>query len=312
MDKPGLVFFGNECLSSACDYERAPILASLLGQNYNIEALIISRRKTSSRQIKEPASLALARKYGLKVVEITAPGELERAATGFQSEFAVLASFGFLISPAVLKHFRLGIVNVHPSLLPLYRGPTPIEAVLLNGETQTGVSLMRLEKHFDTGGIYAQQVLAIESGETKLNLTRRLAELASRMLVDTLLPIWQQKLLSKPQDHSLATYTEPIAASRPNDFKQHAAGYLERHIRAFAGCPNNKFLLNQRMVEILTARAEPDKTGRADVSYDKSSGCLRIRCLKDCLAVERLQPAGRRAMSASDFVNGFYRQLLSR
>ena len=311
MAKPGLVFFGNERLSSARGYDQAPILASLISQNYNLEALVISGRRTKSRQAKEPAVARLAREHGLSVVEVTTPAELKERIAALKAEFAVAASFGFLIGPASLKHFRLGIVNVHPSLLPLYRGPTPIETALLNGDAQTGVSLMRLEEELDAGGIYAQQRLAIRASETKLSLTSRLGELASRMLADTLPLIWRQELPSRAQNHRLATYTEPIKAGPPLDFQQHDAEHLERHIRAFAGCPNSKFSLNRRLVEVLEARAESN-AGGPDIDYDKPSNSLRIKCRRGQLTVTRLRPAGQRAMSAGDFVNGFYRQLSSR
>ena len=312
MRKTKIVFFGNECLSSAGDYDQAPILSTLLEQNYEIEALVLSQHVSKSRSKPRQALLKMARKYNLQVFHVENTLELEKTLSTLKSEWAVLASFGLLLSSHVLTHFRSGIVNVHPSLLPKHRGPTPIETALLEGDQETGVSLMRVAKELDAGGIYAQTKLAIERHETKFSLTNRLADLAARLLSDKLPQIFEHELTAREQNHDLATYTEKIVSQEPFNLRDQDAEYWERHIRAFADCPNNKFRLNGHLVEIQKTHIGRSIDATEDAVYDKKERVLFVRCLTGWLAIEQLKPANRRSITANDFVNGFFRELLLR
>ncbi len=282
----------------------------LLSQNYNIEALIIRNRETKSRSANRTAVLDLAAEHSLKILRIDNPNSLKDAVASLKSRAAVLASFGLLLHKEILGHFPLGIINVHPSLLPAHRGPTPIENAILKGDLRTGITLMKISENLDAGDIYAQSELNIGKDENKLSLTRRLGVLAAGILAENLPLILKQQLRPKPQDHQQATYTPTIKSGRTLDFEQHPANYFERHIRAFEGCPNNKFKLNQKTVEIKSAGAFKLANCRQPVFYDKQKKLIYVRCQRDYLAVALLQPADRNVMSAADFVNGFYRELL--
>lgn len=304
-----IVFFGNERLSSAINYTEAPLMQMLLSQKYNIEALIIKNKETKSRSLRELAILGLAKKHTLNVVKINTLEELEQVVSGLKSELAILASFGFFLNDKILQHFSLGIINVHPSLLPLHRGSTPIENALLKGDLETGISLMEISDKLDAGNIYAQEKLAIETDDTKLQLTHKLGVLAAQMLQKNLPLILQQQLEPVPQDHQKATYSDEIKSNDVLYFKQHSATYLKQHIRAFMDCPNNKFYLNKYLIEIKAAQVFQSTELLPLVSYNKQAGLIYVKCKKDYLAIERLQPANRREMSASEFVNGFYQEL---
>ena len=308
--KKSIVFFGNERLSSAIEYDQAPIMQTLITQNYNIEALIIKNKHTRSRSLRQLAILGLASRNNLNIIEVKNNEDLRQAVKKLHAELAVLASFGLILTEEILQHFPLGIVNIHPSLLPIYRGPTPIEHALLNGDTETGISLMNVSRELDAGDIYMQKKLSIQEHESKLSLTQRLGLLAAQMLDQNLPLIMEKNLKMQPQDHRKATYSKAIRAQVLSDFQQYPASYLERYIRAFQGCPNNKFHLNEMIVEIKSARAMQAANLVKDISYDRQQKLLYIRCQKDYLAVNKLQPAGRREMTASDFVNGFCQELL--
>ena len=300
-----VVFLGNEHLSSAADYKQTPILEALLKNGQNVEALIIKRKPAISRQKQHSASLDLAQRYNLTTIIVTDLIELKQALKGFSSDLAVLASFGLLLSQDVLDHFRLGIINVHPSLLPHGRGPTPIESSLLHGETKTGISLIKLNQHLDAGDIYTQTETAILSGETKLSLTKRLGQLAAETLIANLDSIRGGQLKPVAQNEAGASYTKHIKAGEVLNFQEHEAIYLERYIRAFDNCPNNKFLLANEIVEIKSAHlAQPEKPP-GDIFYIKESKLLYVRCEQGFLAIAELQPNNRNPMSAADFANGF-------
>ena len=285
-------------------------MRTLLAENYNIEALIIKDEETRSRSQRRLAILDLAQEHSLNVVQINNSKELEEVVVGLKSCLAILASFGFILHEKILQHFSLGLVNIHPSLLPSHRGPTPIESALLKGDLETGISLMKISEELDAGDIYAQSKLSIKTNEDKLSLTERLGVLASQMLAENLPLILKQQLKPRPQDNQRATYTSTIKSKDILSFEQYSADYLQRHIRAFEGCPNNKFKFKQQIIEIKSAQAIKLANQKPPVSYDKQKKLIYIRCQKDYLAVKHLQPANRNVMSASDFVNGFYRELL--
>ena len=308
----GIVFFGNERLSSAAAYRRTPIMEALLAAGFEIEALVIKNNETRSRKANPPAVLAAAAARNIDVVKVGTGGELRAAVGKLTSEAAVLAGFGMLLEEEVINRFPRGIVNVHPSLLPVHRGPTPIENAILDGDRETGVSLMKIGPELDAGGIYAQGKLAIKEGESKLSLTERLGDLAGGMITRNLALILEQRLQPRPQDHSRATYSRPIKPAANLKFEQHSAAYLARHIRAFAGCPNNKFDLDGRTVEIISAEPSGRPAQAEPLAYDRSAGRLYARCRRGCLAIETLRPESRNAMAAADFVNGFIRRLADR
>ena len=307
-----VVFFGNERLSSSSAYVQAPIMEALLDAGFEIEALIIKNNETRSRKTTRPAILDRAEARNVNVVRVGTPDELHAAVGKLTSKAAVLASFGMLLKDRIIGHFPLGIVNVHPSLLPAHRGPTPIESAILNGDQETGISLMKISSELDAGDIYAQNRLAIEKDESKLSLTERLGGLAAEMIVENLVLILEQRLQPQPQDHNRATYSRPIKPAPALKFAQHSAEYLHRHIRAFAGCPNNKFDLDGQTVEIISARPASRPGQTTPLAYDRSDGLLYARCRQGHLAIESLRPLSRKDMTAADFVNGFSRQLLNR
>lgn len=300
-----IVFFGNERLSSAKNYDRAPILQTLLDEGYEIEALIIKNNTTQTRAANKLAVLKLAAERNLNVVKVKTASELQTIAAQLTSEAAILASFGKLLGDEVIRQFPLGIINAHPSLLPAYRGPAPIENTILNGDQETGVSLMKIDSGLDAGDIYSQNRLKVDKNETKLGLTIKLGALAADMIAKNLPLILEQQSQPQPQDHSQATYSQAIKATPALQFEQHSADYLQRHLRAFAGCPNNKFMLCGQTVEIIVASAVNCRQLAAPLAYDHAEKLLYARCQQGYLAIKRIHPQNRSEMAASDFVNGF-------
>ena len=220
----------------------------------------------------------------------------------------VLASFGVMIPSEVLEVFEPeGILNIHPSLLPKYRGPSPIESAILNGDTEFGVSVMKLAPAMDAGPVYYQTVLAgTEIGKMtgaevseeglpldKLAIYKALAETGARWILSHL------NDLPEPvaQDGASATYTEkmikPMGVLHP---EKESADEVLRKIVAYAGYPKAKYAVFGQNCTILAARKlKPD-----------TQAVLPLKCVDGrILAIERIQPEGRKAMDAKSFVNGY-------
>ena len=160
----------------------------------------------------------------------------ERLAT---CKVAVLASFGLIIPDSVLNMFEYGIINIHPSLLPKYRGPTPVQSAILNGETTTGVSVMKLDSEVDHGEILVQKEEKIVSSDTSESLYKRLFKIGADLLVKSLPEYLSRDLKPLEQDHSKATFTKPL--TRESGFvdinKPPEPQVLERMIRAYYPWP---------------------------------------------------------------------------
>jgi len=129
-----VVFFGNERLVSGLQQTDAPILRGLIERGYDVVAIVSHHSETRSRKERELEVATIARDHGIPLLLPSKPAEILEQLITFNADIAVLAAYGRIIGQKVIDIFPLGIINIHPSLLPRYRGPTPIETALLNGD----------------------------------------------------------------------------------------------------------------------------------------------------------------------------------
>ena len=300
-----LTFFGDECFSHS-SYNQAPILEALAEKKL-VSALVVKKTANRSRRQKQPAVLAVADQYGLPTFIVQKKDDLKKLPLP-TCQLGLVASFGLILPPDFMSQFSHSIYNLHPSLLPLYRGVSPVEGALLAGASETGMTLMRLDAKVDTGAIIAQEALKIDSQLSKLDLTQRLAKLGLQMLLQHLPAISQVGgSLGRPQK-GLGSYTTKIRPSLITDLSSQPALYWQRYVRAYQECPNNRFLINDLVCELLeVGTLQADKNWSA--FYSKVSQSLNLRCQQDYLSIQKLKPASRAAMSAAGFVNGFYKEI---
>jgi methionyl-tRNA formyltransferase len=219
---------------------------------------------------------------------------------------AVLASYGKIIPPAILETFKIGIINVHPSLLPRWRGPSPIETTLLNGDDQTGVTIMKLSAKMDEGPIYSSQSLKLSGAETQPELYEKLAVLGGQLLVRGLASIISGRLKPKEQSSIGVTYSKMIYKTDGWINWNKPAVDIERQIRAFITWPKSKTKLFDKEIEILRAIVVKSDKELPGNPIDMP-GKLVIQCAKDALQIVQLKPAGKNAMSAQEFMRGYQR-----
>ena len=285
-----IIFFGNEQLAQGIK-AKTPIFNALIDAGYEISALILPNGHT-----RKPFEIAkVAEKHQIPVFFTKNNAEILKIIQKYKPEIGVLAAFGKIIKDEVIEAFPCGILNIHPSLLPKYRGTTPIESALLNNDSETGVSVMRLAHDMDAGNILAQTTVQITPETTKQSLYESLSNFGAKMLIEALPGALDGKSNEEVQDHSKATFTNPLTKEMSLlDPINKTALELSREIIAFAGFPKSKY----QFLGI------PCSVTQASIS-DTAQTELDLLCKDNkYLVIERLIPENSKEMNAKSFLNG--------
>ena len=219
-------------------------------------------------------------------------------------EVVVVAAYGLFLPPEALDIPPLGCLNIHPSLLPRYRGPSPVVSAILNGDDATGVTIMKLDEGMDSGPILAQDRVSIAERETGFELTRRLFDLGASLLAKTL-PSWASgSVQDSPQDESQATFTNLVKKEDGEIDWTDDAERVARMVRAYEPWPGTFTHWDGKLLKILdvtptTGHAPPGQVVGLD------DGGIGIGTGAGLLVVNRLQSEGRRPSDMHDFVRGY-------
>jgi len=309
MSKPSIVFFGNERLATGVSTD-CPTLRKLHKHGFDVKAVIANYEVTSSRNPREHEISCLAEKLGIPTFYPKNKDELQSQVNELNADVGVLVAFGQIVPRAVIDHFSKGIINIHPSLLPLHRGPTPIESAILDANKKTGVSIMELSEKMDAGPILKQQQVQLTGSESKHELADTLLELGSELVVEVLSEI--ESLEGRPQNDSEATY-DSLISKRDGilDFNK-PAEQLEREIRAFAGWPKSRTKLGDIEVVVTKAHVTPSigsDCNPGDITVVKEANELGVATASGTLWLDSLKPAGKQEMSIADFLRGYSSRL---
>ncbi len=285
-----LIFFGTEDFS-------APSLEALLEAGWPVAAVITKPDSRGGRGQKAivPKVKAIAAKAGIELLQPDKVDEINPRIAEIKPDYGVLVAYGKIIPQSTIDLFPGGIINVHPSLLPKYRGPAPIEAPILNADKATGISLMRLNAGMDEGPVFAQLRVELNGGETRPELYAQLAKTGADFLLERLKAITEGWSTPKPQIDTEATYTKLIkkADGRLN-FGQ-PAEVLERQVRAYAGWPRSSAeVFGQKIIVTKTRLAK-----------NLADGDLVIKCAPGFLEIQELIAPSGRKMSGADFIRGY-------
>jgi methionyl-tRNA formyltransferase len=250
----------------------------------------------------------LAEQEGLKVFQPDGPGDslFTAALDEVETEMILVADYGYLLPRNILEYTATGCLNVHPSLLPRYRGAAPIQRALMLGERVTGVSLMVLDEGMDSGDVIASLELAVEDSDNALTLREKLAVLGARLLVETLPLYLAGAVTPTPQDESMATYADPIRkADMVIDWTQ-AATIIHNQVRSLSPRPGAYTGFRGKRVKIL--RSLPCDDIRDAVPGEivlESKGGVAVGAGEGSLKLMELQPEGKTVLSASEFRRGY-------
>ena len=298
-----ILFFGNERLASGLA-TTAPALRGLINSGYRVAAIVVAQNEIGKSRSQRTLEVAdIATEHGIPLLSphdlMSARDELK----AYDADIAVLAAYGKIVPKAVLDIFPAGIINIHPSLLPLHRGSTPIESAILRGESETGVSLMRLSPKMDAGPVYAQHSIALDGSETKQALCTRLDQMGALMLLDALPAILDGRLKPSPQDDLQATYDQQLTKADADLDWQQPAEQLAREVRAHAVWPRSRCTIGAQTVIVTDVHVALGNG--APGALHVADGQLGIFTGGGVLVIDRLIPLGKNEMSAADFLRGY-------
>lgn len=243
-----------------------------------------------------------------KGLPIFQPEKIKAEADNIRSlkpDLIVVIAYGKIIPQTILDIPQYGCVNVHASLLPKYRGASCLAAPILNGDEESGVTIMKMDAGMDTGDIIKQAGIKLSAKETLSSLHDRLSALGAEILADTLKEYINGTINPQKQDESQASYVPLIKKEDGRLQVNLSAAELERRIRAYNPWPGAFLLLNNgEKIKVLEADTEISaNTGKIGEIYTKN-GQLALNCGQDILFILKLQRENRKAMNASDFLKG--------
>ena len=219
-----------------------------------------------------------------------------QAFAGLNLDAAVVAAYGLILPQAMLDVPRWGCLNIHASLLPRWRGAGPIQASVLAGDTETGITVMQMEAGLDTGPMLLREALPIGPADTAAMLHDRLAEIGARLVLRAL----DENPLSTPQPDDGATYAPKLTREDGRLDWTRSAAQIDRQIRAFDPWPGTFSTLNGETLKILAAVVE-EAAGSAGTVIDSR---LTIACSDGAIRPTRVQLPGRQAMDADAMLRG--------
>ncbi|PIR06394.1 MAG: methionyl-tRNA formyltransferase [Candidatus Komeilibacteria bacterium CG11_big_fil_rev_8_21_14_0_20_36_20] len=219
----------------------------------------------------------------------------------------MIIAYGRIIPDKILKLSELLALNIHPSQLPLLRGPSPIQTALLKGFKITGISLMQLDSQMDHGPLLAQEKIEINPEDNFLTLSKKLTSISQDILAKNVIKYLSNQLTPLPQDHQQATFCKIIKKEDGRIDWLKPAQEINNQIRAFNPWPSAFFDLNGLNIKIFKAQITENNLKPAEILIDQDK--LIIGTSQKSLEILELQPAGKKIMRAAEFIRGYQRYL---
>jgi len=310
------------------------VLEALIEAGYHIACAVTQpdRPKGRGRGVQFPPVKECALKHRIPVfqpVKIKGPEAVAELA-GYEADLFIVAAFGQILSSEILHMPRYGCINVHASLLPRYRGAAPIQWAIINGEKESGVTLMQMNEGLDTGDMLAKTVVPIEPTDTGDSLHDKLMEAGAKLLIETLPEIVRGKAAPEKQRDEDSCYAKMLKKSLGRlDWSEDGA-YLERLIRGLNSWPGCYTVFRGKTLKIWEAslaeyedegheRASAEQSGTdatsgaGQISVRNAAGSIRnvtketieVQTGRGVLVIRSVQPEGKKRMQVKDFLLGY-------
>jgi methionyl-tRNA formyltransferase len=288
-----------------------PSLRVLLEGEDTVVGVVTQPDQPSGRgmALHAPPVKILAEAHHIPVFQpakLRVPGVLEHL-QAWQSDLIVVAAYGKILPSAILELPPHGCINVHASLLPKYRGAAPIQWAIVRGETETGITIMRISERMDAGDILLQKKIPITHNETGGTLHDKLAALGARALREALDLFKQGQLVAQPQNEAEATYAPLIKKEDGRIEWSQDTVTIERQIRAFNPWPSAYTILQGKLLKIFVARVEqsfPPSSHLPGTIAEVTPASLVVATGTGGLALKEVQLEGKKRLSIEEFLKG--------
>lgn len=276
-----------------------------LNVHFNVKAVLTTQDKQGKRNktlIESPIKQE-ARKLNLSVLQPQKldVGVLEQIEN---CQMGVLFSYGKIIPQNVIDAFKYGILNIHPSILPKYRGASPIISALLNGDTHTGISIISLTKDLDAGDILMQKIIEIKSDDNNITLSGKISQIASQMIVCAVEYVQAGLIKPMPQKGNISYVKKFDKSDARINFETEDAVAIVKKVKAFAGYLEAFFRYNGKIYKILKASVV-DKNSDPGTVIEVSKSSLVIACKNKSIGIEEIKQEGKNSMPIRAFLAGY-------
>lgn len=305
VDTPALriVFFGTPQFA-------VPTLRALIASRHTVCGIVTQpdRKRGRGQKITHAPVKALALEHHLPVFqpERLRDPQVDETLRNWQPDLGVVAAYGKLIPEPLLTLPRLGMINVHASLLPRLRGAAPVHRAVIDGDLETGITIMRVEKHLDAGDMFAKVTRPIGPDETSDVVERDLAEMGARLLLEVVDRIAAGTARAEPQDYMFATFAPKITKDDAAVDWTLPATFVHNRVRGLHPWPHAHTYLGGRRLILLKTRvaSEPADAEPGTVLAASRDGIEVATGHQGRVAILEVQPDGRRPMSVGDFLAG--------
>ena len=297
MSNKRIIFMGTPSIATN-------FLNSLLINHYNILAVFSQPPSKKNRGLvlhKSPVQELANQKNIITHTPTKLDDEVYDIIDLYKPDLIIVMGYGLLIPKQILNYPKYGCINIHVSLLPRWRGASPIEHTILNGDKESGVSIIKLIEKLDAGPILSQKKIKISETINKDELTKQLIEIGSELLINFLPNYFENKIKIMYQDEKEVTYAKKInSKTRKINFKLTCKEIMNQ-IRAYSNYPGAWFNYKNERIKIISAT----KTNKKSIPSKIMNDQFELGCLDGCIKPSYLQREGKKILSIEDFLRGF-------
>lgn len=284
-------------------------LEALIEAGHEITAVVTQPDKAKGRsgQLQYPPVKECAVEHNIPVmqpVRIKTPEAMEQLAS-YEADIFVVAAFGQILSQEILDMPKFGSLNIHASLLPKYRGASPIQQVIIDGEKETGVTIMQMDAGIDTGDMLYKRIIDIEDTDTFESLHDKLMLLGGEAIVEALALLETGGLEPEKQDDALSCHAKLITKEMGNIDFQKSANEINRLIRGLNPWPSAYTFYKGKQLKVWEAKVENEETtAEPGTVTEVTKTAIKVACKEGVLSILSLQLEGKKRMSTHDFLLG--------
>ncbi len=298
-----IIYFGTPEIATV------PLMTLCLNQEIKVLAVVtqpdkpVGRKKTIT---SSPVKIT-AQNFNIPVIQEENSEKLYEKLKKYKPDFFVVMAFGMILPKKILTLPKNSAINIHTSLLPKYRGASPIQETLLKGDKETGISIIEMNEKMDQGNIYMIKRIKIDSKENLKTLTEKLAYISGTILPFILKDIKNKNIKSIPQEHKKATYCKKIKKQDGKINWELEAEKINNMIKAYNPWPSTWTNFKNKKLKIIEAETDKEKTNPSEIGKFKiKNEILKIPTKKGNLIPTKVQLEGKKEMEIKEFLNGYF------